>query len=213
MALAANPGEEAGRAGGVVAVVGVPPAQHLLLPAGLAGEEADQGVTTMGPRRVPADRGRLPLPPPVGPALAATATLVSPPRTGGRSSTRRKLGQGALFFPGCPLVRPLSLLALLAGAIHAAVVPGHFGQTPVLGVLLAALAAGQLVFAAAFVLRPSPALFARGLALNVAVVLAWFASRTSGSRSALRRRRSASWTGWAPPPRFSSPPDASACSS
>jgi hypothetical protein len=115
-----------------------------------------------------------------GPALVVTASLLSSPRRRGQASARRKQGHGAPFLSGSPTLRTLALLSLWAGAIHAALAPDHYREEPALGLLFAGVAAAQFVWAAVVVRRPSPALWARGLALHASVALAWLASRTSG---------------------------------
>ncbi len=116
----------------------------------------------------------------VGPALVLTATFLSSPRRRGPASTWRKQGQGPPFLSGSPLLRTLALLSLWAGAIHAALAPEHYREAPVLGLLLAGVAAAQVAWAVLMVRRPSPAIWAQGTVVHALVVLAWLASRTSG---------------------------------
>jgi hypothetical protein len=67
-----------------------------------------------------------------------------------------------------------------AGAIHLAMVPSHWGESAVEGVGFAVFGWLQLLFAAIVIVRPSRALLASGIALNVAAIATWIWSRTAG---------------------------------
>jgi hypothetical protein len=127
-----------------------------------------------------ADSGRLPLLLFVGPALVVLAFLFSPRGAGREAEARRRPGRGASFSGLPPLAWPLSALAVVAGTIHAAVAPEHLEEAVPFGVFFALVAALQLAFAFRALRQPSPATWAVGLMVNLAVVAVWSVSRTAG---------------------------------
>jgi len=72
------------------------------------------------------------------------------------------------------------LLAAIAGGVHGTLAPSHARETTILGVAFAAVAVVQLVSAALLVQRPGRRVLEVVAAGNVALVLAWAASRTVG---------------------------------
>jgi hypothetical protein len=74
----------------------------------------------------------------------------------------------------------LATLSAAAGAIHLAMVPTHWGESVADGLAFAAVGWLQLAFAAIVLARPSRTLLHLGIVLNVAAIIAWVVSRTSG---------------------------------
>jgi hypothetical protein len=67
-----------------------------------------------------------------------------------------------------------------AAVIHFAVTPEHFEEYVPFGVFFVALGVFQLVWGVILPGRASPALLSLGLVVNLAVIVIWVASRTSG---------------------------------
>jgi hypothetical protein len=74
----------------------------------------------------------------------------------------------------------LAALSVVAGAIHAVVAPSHLAEAWTHGALLAMLAAFQLGWAVRIYARPSPGGFRAGIAVSLAAIGLWVASRTIG---------------------------------
>jgi hypothetical protein len=72
-------------------------------------------------------------------------------------------------------------LSIVAGGIHAIVVPQHLAETPLYGVLFATLAAFQIGWGPVVYSRPSARAFRAGAAVSIAVIGVWIASRTIGT--------------------------------
>lgn len=70
--------------------------------------------------------------------------------------------------------------SVAAAAIHLWVVPTHLEQWWAYGAFFLVVAGGQLLFAPIVLWRARPWLLVTGVAANVAVVLVWMFSRTSG---------------------------------
>lgn len=70
--------------------------------------------------------------------------------------------------------------ALGAAAIHFGFAPDHFGESRFHGAFFFLAGWAQLAFALAVILRPTRAVMRVGIALNGAIVLLWFVSRTVG---------------------------------
>ena len=87
-----------------------------------------------------------------------------------------------------PTLRPLTspsqwLLASLlvsVGAIHVAMAPSHFGESPVEGVGFLVAAWLQIGLGVAVVLRPSRAVVSAVIAVSAASIATWAVSRTAG---------------------------------
>jgi hypothetical protein len=75
---------------------------------------------------------------------------------------------------------PLALLSVLAAAIHFIVTPEHYEEYALFGVFFAVLALFQLAWGLLVVQRPSPVVLLAGMVVNLAVVVIWLISRTSG---------------------------------
>jgi hypothetical protein len=75
---------------------------------------------------------------------------------------------------------PLGLLSLAAAVIHFAVTPEHFEEYVPFGVFFVALGVFQLVWGVVMPGRPSSSILSLGLVVNLAVIVIWVASRTSG---------------------------------
>ena len=73
----------------------------------------------------------------------------------------------------------LSLLSVAAGFLHAAVIDAHRGHGIAAGVF-AALAVFQIAWAGLVLARPNRGVLAVGSVVNLAIVLGWVLSRTSG---------------------------------
>ena len=74
----------------------------------------------------------------------------------------------------------LGMLSFGAAAIHFAVSPDHFGEWAPYGIAFACLAWFQILWAAAYVARPSPGWARAAVVVNAAVILVWAWSRTIG---------------------------------
>lgn len=79
-----------------------------------------------------------------------------------------------------PVRWALGLLSVAAAVIHFAVTPEHFEEYFPFGVFFVVLAAFQLVWGVVVANRPSPAVLSLGVVVNLAVIVIWVASRTSG---------------------------------
>ena len=73
----------------------------------------------------------------------------------------------------------LSLLSVAAGFLHAAVIDAHRGHGIAAGVF-AGLAVFQILWAGLVLARPNRALLGVGAVVNLAIVVGWVISRTSG---------------------------------
>jgi hypothetical protein len=71
-------------------------------------------------------------------------------------------------------------LSLLAGTVHAGLTPHHFAHSVVLGTGFAAAAIGQTAWTAAARHGVSERLARAGIALNLAILVAYLVSRTVG---------------------------------
>jgi hypothetical protein len=71
-------------------------------------------------------------------------------------------------------------LSVVGAAIHLSVVPEHREEWWAFAAFFLAVAAGQLISAALLIWRPRPRLLLAVVAANVAVVLVWVFSRTTG---------------------------------
>ncbi|GAA4670661.1 hypothetical protein [Nocardioides nanhaiensis] len=81
--------------------------------------------------------------------------------------------------PRCWL--PLAVVgSTVAAGVHAALVPPHSATLPTLAMAFAVCAAGQLGWAAALVLRPTPWLLRLGVAAQLGVCALWALSRATG---------------------------------
>lgn len=74
----------------------------------------------------------------------------------------------------------LALVSAGAGAIHFAVIRGHFDEYWLYGLFFVVTALVQLVWAAAVIVRPSSVLLAVGILVNAAIAGAWILTRTVG---------------------------------
>jgi hypothetical protein len=74
----------------------------------------------------------------------------------------------------------LAALSIVAGSIHAVAAPSHLAETWTHGGFFVALAAFQLGWGVLIYSRPSPRALRAGIAINVAVIALWIASRTVG---------------------------------
>ena len=74
----------------------------------------------------------------------------------------------------------LALLSAGAGAIHFAVIRGHFDEYWLYGLFFVVTALVQLVWATAIIVRASNVLLAAGILVNVAIVASWILTRTVG---------------------------------
>jgi hypothetical protein len=74
----------------------------------------------------------------------------------------------------------LALLSAGAGAIHFAVIRGHFDEYWFYGLFFIVTALVQLVWATAFIVRPNNVLLAVGIFVNAAIVASWIMTRTVG---------------------------------
>lgn len=74
----------------------------------------------------------------------------------------------------------LAALSIVAGSIHAVAAPSHLAETWTHGGFFVALAAFQLGWGVLIYSRPSPRGLRAGIAVNVAVIALWIASRTVG---------------------------------
>ncbi len=83
--------------------------------------------------------------------------------------------------PGERPLLPVALagLSASAGIVHASVVAEHFRQSVAFGLFFVLLAAFQLGWALATLMRPRRALYWAGAAVNAAVILVWTVSRTT----------------------------------
>lgn len=82
--------------------------------------------------------------------------------------------------PDTPLRGVLVLASLGAAVIHFAYAPTHLAANTAHGVFFVVVAWFQLAWAVAVGLRPSKALFALGLVVNLGVIGVWLVSRTIG---------------------------------
>ena len=78
------------------------------------------------------------------------------------------------------LLRAVAALSLLAATVHAWGVPEHFGEWWGYGTFLLVLAAVQGLYALGLLRRPSRTYLLLGVAGNLAVVILWLVTRTTG---------------------------------
>src|SRR5690242_7183346 len=71
-------------------------------------------------------------------------------------------------------------VCLISAVIHVVVAPEHFHEYVVFGALFVASAVLQVLWALAASWRPSPAVLAGGIALNLGIAAVWVWSRTAG---------------------------------
>lgn len=74
----------------------------------------------------------------------------------------------------------VALASVLAGAVHLAVTPEHLEEWWVFGTFFLVLGCFQLAFAAVVLRRPTRRVALAGILVNLAVVLVYVASRTTG---------------------------------
>jgi hypothetical protein len=74
----------------------------------------------------------------------------------------------------------LASLLVSAGAIHVAMAPSHFGESPIEGVGFLVAAWLQIGLGVAVVLRPSRGVISAVIAVSSACIAAWVVSRTAG---------------------------------
>jgi hypothetical protein len=74
----------------------------------------------------------------------------------------------------------LALVSAGAGAIHFAVIRGHFDEYWLYGLFFIVTALFQLVWATAVIVRPSNVLLVVGILVNAAIVGSWILTRTVG---------------------------------
>jgi acetyl esterase/lipase len=72
------------------------------------------------------------------------------------------------------------LLTLGAGVVHAAAVPEHMRESPILGAVLLGTAAIQLVLAVTGMARPRRRVLVASAAVNLIAVMAWVVAHTTG---------------------------------
>jgi len=74
----------------------------------------------------------------------------------------------------------LTLFSLVVALLHANVTNEHFREAFLFGMFFLAMACGQALWAALFILRPSRRLIAIAAVGNVVIIMVWLASRTTG---------------------------------
>jgi hypothetical protein len=74
----------------------------------------------------------------------------------------------------------LASLLVSAGAVHVAMAPSHFGESPIEGIGFLLTAWLQIGLAVAVVLRPSRAVMSAVIAVSSVSIAAWAVSRTAG---------------------------------
>jgi hypothetical protein len=74
----------------------------------------------------------------------------------------------------------LASLSIMAGGIHAWVVPEHYEEYPVFGLFFALIGVAQAGWAAAVLRRPTRLLHIAGIALSAGLLALWALSRTAG---------------------------------
>ena len=74
----------------------------------------------------------------------------------------------------------LASLLVSAGAIHVAMAPSHFGESPIEGIGFIVTAWVQIGLGVAVVLRPSRGVISAVIAVSSACIAAWAVSRTAG---------------------------------
>src|SRR5262249_24544831 len=87
-------------------------------------------------------------------------------------SARRGYRRGLLY--------PAAMLTLGAAAIHFSVAPDHLEVFPLFGVLFLVVGAVQLTLAALLVVLPGRRVFSTAVAVALACLVVWTASRTVG---------------------------------
>lgn len=149
-----------------VVVVGLLGLAVILLPSLV------QRVATPAPGRTPtvtAPDVRTGLPQEVAAQLALVRAARDPRPTAGAGGLT-----GSLWLP-------LAVVgSTVAAGVHAALVPPHTATLPALAGAFAVCAGGQLVWAAALLLRPAPSLLRAGITAQLGVCMLWALSRTTG---------------------------------
>lgn len=79
-----------------------------------------------------------------------------------------------------PVLMAMAAASVMAGAIHAAVMPEHFREATSFGLFFLLSAFAQAAWAGWVVARPTRAVLLGGAAGNLAAALLWIATRTSG---------------------------------
>ncbi|MDY6996636.1 MAG: hypothetical protein SW019_08575 [Actinomycetota bacterium] len=74
-----------------------------------------------------------------------------------------------------------ALASLGAAVIHVAVVPAHWHEWVPAGLFFVGVAVFQLIWAAAVLIRGTPAVLAAGILLNAGAIAMWVLSRTAGA--------------------------------
>jgi len=74
----------------------------------------------------------------------------------------------------------LTLFSLVVALLHANVTNEHFREAFLFGMFFLAMACGQALWGALFILRPSRRLIAIAAVGNVMIITVWLASRTTG---------------------------------
>ncbi|MFL6177114.1 MAG: hypothetical protein ACJ715_10720 [Ornithinibacter sp.] len=74
----------------------------------------------------------------------------------------------------------IALASVLAGAIHLAVAPEHLEEWWLYGAFFVVTGLFQLAYAAPVLRRPTPLVVLTGILVNLAIVLIWVVSRTTG---------------------------------
>ncbi len=98
----------------------------------------------------------------------------------GNSAQTVVLGSWMAYLRGHPGPATCALLSFGAAAIHFAVSPDHFGEWVPYGVAFACLAWFQLLWAAAYLVRPARSWARAAIVVNLAVIVVWAWSRTIG---------------------------------
>ena len=78
------------------------------------------------------------------------------------------------------ILYPAAALSLLAALLHLAVMLEHFEEWWGYGTFFLVAAVAQVLFGAALLRRPDPPLFVLGVAVNLAIIGLWLATRTVG---------------------------------
>jgi hypothetical protein len=79
-----------------------------------------------------------------------------------------------------PTLYTAAALSLVAGLVHLWVMPEHFGEWWGYGAFFLASAAAQLLYAPLLLRRPTRALLLAGIAGNLAIVVLYLLTRTTG---------------------------------
>ena len=93
-------------------------------------------------------------------------------------------------FPRARLITVPVMLMLAAGIIHFVVVPHHYEHAPAHGIALGVIGGLEVIWAAAYWLRPSRRLAQAGVLLAVSMIVLWGITRVAPAlrpRSTLAR--------------------------